>query len=1166
MGDIFQIASGDFYLTGGVYLAGGCYYPIDGNSDNKKTLEEAGAQNYNDQIPFGYLCSYTFVTGCLTGTGTVKSPISIQLQPNGGIMCGASGLYINQSGTATVSVGNCLSGDGTNGSPIELTLDPSGYIECGPSGLRYTGPTGVSFDCSQLSSCSISGLGDVTISSAASGDYLFYDGSGWINQPLDVITSVYSSGCLSGSGTENNPLYLNLDPTGLLTCGPGGLRYSGNIGLTRVTTGGCLSGSGTQASPLFISLDPTGLLSCGPSGLKYTGQLFSCELLSGCSLSGIGDVSLTNPTGGDLLQYSGGQWVNYSPPYISTVNVSGCVVGNGVGTPLSIVLDPTGLVSCGPSGLRFTGTQFSCADLNNCDLESLGNIIDGAVNGELLIFDGSNWTPQTLLSQGCITGNGYTTPFSLLIKPNSFLECTPSGLAYVGPTGVGGGSGVFECASLSACSINSLGDVAVAGAVEGQFLKYSAGFWVPETVSFNIVASGQTATIQDGTTFSFIDSSTIKWGVPASGQVNGHAVISSSGGNLLENLGGLFVCVHATGCVDGSGTLSDPLHIEIDPSGYLSCGANGLRYSGPIFSCDDLALCSISGLGDVVITTPTDNQVLTYNSAAMRWEDQYVNVLLGASGRAGITNIDANNITRVVLGDGVTTTAFASGNHFYNEVRLAGSPGILASGVDGLSALVNTSGCLGGEGTSLSPLYINIDPTGLLSCGPNGLHYTGPTGVTYTFSCTELNSCSINSLNDVATSGVVDGQALVYNGGTWTPSTPGFFITSSGDDTALVSNNSTMEFVDSETINFTVATDRTVTANLNLAISNCLQGDGTALDPLTIKLNPTGLLTCTVNGLSYTGPTGVTQAFNCSLLSGCTLNNIGNVSEVGATSGTYLFYNGTSWVPRFIETAQGSGTCVVAYSYESGNYPGGASEPNTPSLNASIQVEVYDDQINFWGNPSGSWSLDKTFTGGGSSFSCSLLSGCSLEHIGNVASGAIDGQLLSFSGGTWIAKTLTLNLDPNGGLECGPSGLRYVGPTGSGDGTNLYNANGTLTAPRTVTASNNNLTFNMGSGKFIVDGPFIKVSESAAPGDTTPTVATTSVLRLINTSGVTVTNFDNGTNDQELTVIVDKNTTIQHASGVIHLDNGINFAPSNGGSLTLFRDSGVWKEIARATY
>ena len=51
-------------------------------------------------------------------------------------------------------------------------------------------------------------------------------------------------------------------------------------------------------------------------------------------------------------------------------------------------------------------------------------------------------------------------------------------------------------------------------------------------------------------------------------------------------------------------------------------------------------------------------------------------------------------------------------------------------------------------------------------------------------------------------------------------------------------------------------------------------------------------------------------------------------------------------------------------------------------------------------------------------------------------------------------------------------GTQWVKLAGGGGGTNLYNANGTLTGARTVTQDNNDLTFTTGTGKTIINGTF----------------------------------------------------------------------------------------------
>jgi hypothetical protein len=90
-----------------------------------------------------------------------------------------------------------------------------------------------------------------------------------------------------------------------------------------------------------------------------------------------------------------------------------------------------------------------------------------------------------------------------------------------------------------------------------------------------------------------------------------------------------------------------------------------------------------------------------------------------------------------------------------------------------------------------------------------------------------------------------------------------------------------------------------------------------------------------------------------------------------------------------------------------------------------------------------------------------------------------------------------------------------------------------------------------------------KSGEDATANDTTPAVLGTRVLKVDNTGTITITDFDEGYNNQILQVITDSNTIVAHTSGVIELENNLDFSPSNGGKITLIHDDGVWKELSR---
>lgn len=83
------------------------------------------------------------------------------------------------------------------------------------------------------------------------------------------------------------------------------------------------------------------------------------------------------------------------------------------------------------------------------------------------------------------------------------------------------------------------------------------------------------------------------------------------------------------------------------------------------------------------------------------------------------------------------------------------------------------------------------------------------------------------------------------------------------------------------------------------------------------------------------------------------------------------------------------------------------------------------------------------------------------------------------------------------------------------------------------------------------------------PGDTTPTVAGISLLRISNSGPVTITQFDDGVTNQVIVLeFGDANTTINRANAV--LAGGVNFTSSASDTLTLAKIGGTWTEIARA--
>lgn len=436
------------------------------------------------------------------------------------------------------------------------------------------------------------------------------------------LASVNVSGCLSGFGTSISPISITIDPTGLLTCGAGGLRLlnspTGVGGLSFVTVTGCLTGSGTPTSPLSITLNPTGGLNCTISGLA--------------------------------LQQS----------YLTQVITSGCFDGIGtVGSPLLIKVDPTGLITCGAAGIKLLNAPVA-----------------------------------SITTTGCLTGSGtIASPLSITLNPTGSIHCTPGGLALqIDPTGLlGYGSNGIKLLNSPVASVTSTGCLSGSGVVGS-----------PLTLNLN----------------------------PTGG------IHCTSSGLALQQT--YLTQVITSGCFDGIGTVGSPLLIRIDPTGLISCGSAGIKLlNSPTISITTTGCLSGSGIVGSPLTislNPTGG--LNCTSSGLALQNVYLTQVITSGCFDGIGTVGSPLLLRINPTGLIQCTP--------NGIAFNGTTGIL----NGVSVL----GCISGNGLTV-PLQIKIDPTGLLACGNDGLRYIGPTGGVGGLPAAPINSVQFNQ------SGLFGGSA-----------------------------------------------------------------------------------------------------------------------------------------------------------------------------------------------------------------------------------------------------------------------------------------------------------------------------------------------------------------------------------------------------------------------
>ena len=116
--------------------------------------------------------------------------------------------FTNSSDTLANQLGKIVSTLGR----LKLKLNSSDFVATSdPDGLNIALASGVRFACSQLSTCSISALSDVTTSSPATYHTLFWNGSEFVNKEL-IFTSAGSTVNITRTNNPTN-VTVNLEVT-----------------------------------------------------------------------------------------------------------------------------------------------------------------------------------------------------------------------------------------------------------------------------------------------------------------------------------------------------------------------------------------------------------------------------------------------------------------------------------------------------------------------------------------------------------------------------------------------------------------------------------------------------------------------------------------------------------------------------------------------------------------------------------------------------------------------------------------------------------------------------------------------------------------------------------------------------------------------------------------
>jgi len=326
------------------------------------------------------------------------------------------------------------------------------------------------------------------------------------------------------------------------------------------------------------------------------------------ALNDLTDVTISSPSSGEYLRYDGANWVNSAiqagdlPSHThswSDVDKTGSSINDLGDVTIS---SPSSGEYLRYDGANWVNSSIQKADLPTIDLNDLGDVtISSPSGGQVIAYDGSNWINTSAIYVSTSTnrvGIGGAPSYDFHLKDKEFALEASSGKEMLYKVASDSDSPYFYM-------VRGQGSLASPSAVQSgktlgalAFGGYDGSSWRLNPVQIYATATENWSSSGRGADLKI-------WTTPAGSTVPSIRVVIADNGNV------------------GIGTTDPEEKLEVDgnvkASGAIIGSLNGvLKASSGIVNGN----AELDDLDDVSISSPSDGQVLTYNSTTGKWENK----------------------------------------------------------------------------------------------------------------------------------------------------------------------------------------------------------------------------------------------------------------------------------------------------------------------------------------------------------------------------------------------------------------------------------------------------------------------------------------------------------------------------------------------------------------